>query len=158
MHSEIIFAAYVALASILAGALTFLAQERGLLDRIGRLFGAQEPSQETYSERLEDVTRRLMKSSSEVDTLLGEMARITKAREQELHRMECQLSQSQEEERSLEERIDALRDTPLPVAEHFARMIERGEKRTAGRDYILFGAGVLVSTVVAIALRLAGLG
>lgn len=99
-----------------------------------------------------------MKSSSEVDGLLSEMETISKAREQELHRIECQLSQSQEEERSLEERIDALRNTPLPVAEHFARMIERGEKRSAWRDYILFGAGVVVTTVIAIVLRLKGLG
>lgn len=129
-----------------------------LLHGIRRLLGAKKPSQETYSERLADVTRRLMKSSSEVDGLLDEMARITKAREQELHRIERQLSQFQEQERSLEERIDALRDTPLPVAEHFARMIERGEKRSAWRDYILFATGVLLTTVIAIALRLAGLG
>lgn len=157
MNVDIIVALATLVGSALAAALRALL-ERGLLDRIRWLPWVRRPRQQTYGERLADVTRRLVKSSSEVDSLLGEMATITKAREQELHRIESQLSQFQEEERSLEERIDALRDTPLPVAEHFARMIERGEKRSAWRDYILFGAGVVVSTVIAIALRLAGLG
>jgi len=157
MNPEIIAALATLAVPLLASALLFVL-ERSLPDRTLRLLGIKKPRQETYSERLADVTRRLMKSSSEVDSLLSEMETITKAREQELHRIECQVSQSQEEERSLEERIDALRDTPLPVAEHFARMIERGEKRTAGRDYILFGAGVVVTTVIAIVLRLIGLG
>ena len=43
------------------------------------------------------------------------------------------------------------------MAEHFAKLTEVGEKRSAKRDYLLFGAGVIVSVLTAIGLRLLGL-
>ncbi len=56
-------------------------------------------------------------------------------------------------EKELKEKIEALESTPLPVAEHFAKLLESGEKRSAKRDYVLFGAGVVVTTGVAIIIQ-----
>ena len=61
-------------------------------------------------------------------------------------------------EKQLQESVQALENVPIPVAEHFARLTAVGEKRNAKRDYILFGAGVVVCTVIAIILKLAGIG
>ena len=71
-----------------------------------------------------------------------------------MQKLESELATMEGREKELKERIDALEKTPLPVAEHFAKLIESGEKRSARRDYALFGAGVLVTTVVAILIQL----
>jgi hypothetical protein len=46
-----------------------------------------------------------------------------------------------------------LEKTPLAVAEHFAKLVAPGEKRSAMRDYLLFGAGVVVSTAIGIVIQ-----
>jgi hypothetical protein len=53
-------------------------------------------------------------------------------------------------EREMKERIETLQKTPIAVAEHFAKLLEPAERRSARRDFILFGAGVVVSTVIAL--------
>ena len=60
-------------------------------------------------------------------------------------------------EKELEEKIDLLQHVPIPVAEHFARLVGPGEKRSAMRDYLLFMAGVIGTTIIAIVLQI-GLG
>ena len=60
-------------------------------------------------------------------------------------------------EKELKEKIALLQSVPIPVAEHFARLVEPGEKRNARRDYLLFMAGVIVTTIIAIVLQI-GLG
>ncbi len=61
-------------------------------------------------------------------------------------------------EKAMNEKIELLSKTPLPVAQHFAELMRSSEKTSAKRDYMLFGAGVAVSTVIAIALKLFGWG
>jgi hypothetical protein len=53
-------------------------------------------------------------------------------------------------EEELKNRIDQLQNVPLPVAEHFAALAAAGDKRSAKRDYLLFGLGVFVSTLLSI--------
>ncbi len=57
-------------------------------------------------------------------------------------------------EKELKEKIEVLEKIPIPVAEHFAKLLESGERRSVRRDYLLFGAGVLVTTVITIAIQL----
>ncbi len=42
-------------------------------------------------------------------------------------------------------------------AEYFATLVNKGEKSSALRDYILFTAGVVVSAIVAVVLKHFGL-
>lgn len=72
--------------------------------------------------------------------------------------LEANLITLEGREKHLQQRIETLQCVPLPAAEHFAKLLESGEKKSAWRDYMLFGAGVLASTAIAIALKLAGLG
>jgi hypothetical protein len=99
-----------------------------------------------------------MKASKEMDGVLAELASVAKEREKTVGKIEMDLANLQNREKELQERIQHLQNVPLPVAEHFAKLTSSGEKRSARRDYALFGAGVVVSTVIAIALRLLGLG
>ena len=64
----------------------------------------------------------------------------------------------QTKEKELEDRITLLKDVPLPVADRIAEITSGSDRRSARRDYILFGAGVIVSTAIAIILKLLGLG
>ena len=57
-------------------------------------------------------------------------------------------------EKQLKDRIAALENVPVPVAEHFAELMASGQRRTAKRDYVLFGAGVLVTTLITIIIQL----
>jgi hypothetical protein len=116
------------------------------------------PRTESYSERLTALMRSLTAASSEVDSILTELAQMARGREDTIQELEATLSELEERKLQLQARIQDLQEVPLPVAEHFAAMVAREEKRSAMRDYMLFGLGVVVSTVIAILLRLLGLG
>jgi hypothetical protein len=107
-----------------------------------------------YSERLSELTASLMRASREVDSVLSELACVARNRESAVQRLEDDLQSMEMREKELKEKIEALENTPLPPAEHFAKLLESGEKRGAKRDYLLFGAGVIVTTVIAITIRM----
>jgi hypothetical protein len=73
-----------------------------------------------------------------------------------MERVEQEVVNLQNQKRESQERIEHLQNLPLPVAEHFANLTLVGAKRSARRDYVLFGTGVIVSTLIAIGLRLLG--
>lgn len=89
---------------------------------------------------------------------MQELTETTHQRKTAVDNIEKELSVLETREKEIKQRIDALQKVPIPVAEEFARLTQPGEVRSARRDYILFGAGVLVSTAIAILLKLLGLG
>lgn len=138
-----------AVSSLLGGGLLSSEIIRKLLRRS---LGQPEPSK-THSERLSELTSSLTSASAEVDSILRELSTVAKEKEVSVKQLEAGLSALQEEEKELKDKISALEKTPLPVAEHFAKLVESGEKRSATRDYVLFGAGVVVTTVVTIIIQ-----
>ena len=103
---------------------------------------------------MKKLSAELARSSEEVDKTLEEMEMVSRVREEALKSLEAKLSELAEREKDMQTRIDSLKSVPLPAAEYFLEMTEKSEKRSAARDYILFGAGVVVSTVIAIVLKL----
>lgn len=146
--------------SLLAGVLSLLLPiSEKVVWYIAERLGITPPRRvETYSERLARLTENLTKSSAEVDNILAELAQVAQERERIVRELETQLIKLTEDEKQTKQRIRDLQNTPLTVAEHFAKLTEPGEKRSARRDYLLFGAGVVVSTVIAIVLSLLGIG
>jgi len=130
----------------------------GLFPLTDLLIKRKKPSVESYSHKLSQLTENLSKASSEVDSLLNELAQVAADREAAVQKLESELAKLEADEKQLQKRIQDLQNVPVPVAEHFAAIIEQGERRSAWRDYILFGSGVIVSTVIAIVLKLLGLG
>jgi hypothetical protein len=124
--------------------------------QIRRRLGLEK--EESYSEKVLRLTSSLEKASREVDSVLKELASVAKTRANAVSDLESPLSQLSQHEQALRKQIEDLRATPVPVAEHFAELIAKGERRSAFRDYALFGLGVVVSTLIAIVLRLLGLG
>lgn len=118
---------------------------------VRQLLGVQEEPK-PYGVRLGELTQSLSRASREVDAVLAELAQVARDRESAVHKLETDLASLEQRERELKTTIEALEKTPLPVAEHFAKLLESGERRSARRDYALFGAGVLVTTVISAAV------
>jgi cell division protein FtsB len=149
---DILLSVLAGLASLIAATLqTYLVPQirRWIRRRILRLPEEAE-SAETYGERLHRLTGALRHASREVDNVLAEVSKVTRERESAVTTLESQLATLTAREQELQERIAALQNVPLPVAEHFAALAARGEQSSARRDYVLFGLGVLVSTLVSV--------
>jgi hypothetical protein len=110
-----------------------------------------------FSIRLRELTTNLQASSKQVDEVIKEISGIAETRQAAIKRLETDLENLEAREKSLKERVDLLEKIPIPVAEHLATVMQPGERRSAVRDYILFLAGVVTSTIISIVLHLVGL-
>ncbi len=149
MGLEILASVIGAVASLLAGGVASSQFFRELL----RILLKRKEPEKPYSERLAELTNNLSKASREVDAVLVELARVARDRAKAVQQLETDLATMEGREKELKERIQALEKTPLAVAEHFAKLVAPGERRSAMRDYLLFGAGVVVSTAIGIAIQ-----
>ena len=146
-----ITAVIAALTSLLAGGIASNKLTRKL---VHHFLGEPEPEPEkTYSERISELTHSLTNASSEVDSVLAELAQVAKDKEASVRSLEQGLTAMGQEEQYLQDRIKALENVPIPAAEHFVRLMETGEKRSAMRDYVLFGVGVVVTTIITIGIQ-----
>lgn len=150
MNIDIIASILGAIISLIAGGLTASDLAQKLVHNLLK----HKPLQKPYSERLTELTESLSNASREVDEILAELAQVAKERARDVQQLETELASMHGREKDLRDKIDVLEKTPLAVAEHFADLVAPGEKRSAMRDYLLFGAGVLVSTVIGIAIQL----
>jgi ElaB/YqjD/DUF883 family membrane-anchored ribosome-binding protein len=144
------------LLSLISGLLTALAGGLVATDFVRKLVYkvlGKEPPPKTYAKRLSELTSSLTKASSEVDTVLREMNQVAKEREESVRDLEAGLVELETREKELKDKINLLQNVPIPVAEHFAKLVEPSEKRSARRDYLLFISGVVVTTIVAIVLQ-----
>ncbi|MBZ5558984.1 MAG: hypothetical protein LAO77_17055 [Acidobacteriia bacterium] len=149
MGLEVLASILGALASLVAGGLA----STDLIQKLVRsLLGRQAPGK-PYSERLAELTESLTKASREVDAVLLELAQVAKDRAEAVKQIESDVTAMEGREKELKERIETLERTPLAVAEHFAKLVAPGERRSAMRDYALFGAGVVVSTAIGIVIQ-----
>jgi septal ring factor EnvC (AmiA/AmiB activator) len=129
-----------------------------LHELLPRIFKKKQEAKKSYGERLAVLSDNLQRSSQQVDDILAELASVAKEREQGILTLEKEMEALQLHEKDMRQRIESLQNVPLPAVEHFAKMMNSTEKRKARRDYLLFGAGVVVSTVIAIGLKLLGFG
>ena len=151
MDPQILIAFIASLVSVIAGGLASTQVGRKLLLKLLK----KEPPPKTYAERLSGLTSSLTKASGDVDAVLQEMTYVAREREQTVRALEVGLTELEKHEKELREKIQVLEKVPIPVAEHFARLVEPGQKRPSRRDYILFISGVLVTTIIAVVLQLA---
>ena len=100
-----------------------------------------------YNERLKKLTDELTQTSKTVDSLLAEYTQEAKERENAITALEDSLNDLEVREETLKTRIQELENVPVPVAKHFAELLEPREKRDARRDLMFFLGGVFVTTV-----------
>jgi hypothetical protein len=149
---EIIITILGGVVSVLAGGVATSDLTKHLLKFL--LKGKLKPEELTYSEKLERLSSALSQTSREFDDLLRELAAVAKSRERAVQSLEANMKGLEARERELQEKIRHLEKVPLPVAEYFASLTTAGEKKSVRRDYLLFTAGVTVSTIIAILLHL----
>ena len=152
-------------AAVVAGIVTGLAAAIDELRKIVRARGLgigplkispKAPSEEaSYAERVEKLTGNLTKASRDIDTVLTELAEVARNREARAEKLEAGVTALEETERKLKERIEDLEDVPPRVAEHFAQLMAPAQRRSAIRDYSLFGGGVVLTTIVALVIQVA---
>jgi hypothetical protein len=158
MGIDILLAIASGIVSLAVGKTTALGLLEKLARKLGepvirRIFGKKEAA-ESYSSRVSALVETLDKTSSDMDTVLAELASVAKQRSEALKTLEADLQAMEKKEAETKQRIELLASVPIPVADRFAELASVGEKRSARRDYVLFAAGVAVSTIVAIAIEL----
>ena len=149
MSIDFLLQALTAILSLVTGGIA----STDVIRRVIRVILKIEEPEKSYSERLGKLTENLSQASREVDEILSELSRVAKERASTVQQLEIDLATMEGREKELRETIDALEKTPLPVAEHFAKLVAPGEKKSAVRDYLLFGAGVLVSSIIGLAIQ-----
>ncbi len=152
MSREILSAILSGLATLLGGLTTYLVSRNAYRESRREL--AKKGNVLNYRERMNKLSAELARASSEIDNVLEEMAIVSRAREEALKGLESKVDELSNREKELQTQVETLKNVPLPAVEYFLQVSEKGEKRSATRDYILFGLGVIVSTVVAIVLKL----
>jgi hypothetical protein len=115
-----------------------------------------EPPAKNYKKKIQDLTRNLSVASSEVDNIVKEMTAVSQERELAVNKLEKKIDELSSREQVLKTKIKDLEQIPLPVAEHFNKLLEKGEKGSAFRDYFLFFMGVIISIAITIVFRLLG--
>jgi len=109
-----------------------------------------------YTKGSADLFKELSSASEKMDSIVRQVQEYTKGREQAVSKLESELGLLSQQEEELKQRIEGLRNVPLPAAEYFAQLVRKGERRSAFRDYILFLLGVIVTAGVGVLLRKLG--
>jgi hypothetical protein len=104
----------------------------------------------------EQMFEALSSASQKMDVIVKQIQNYTEGREQAVAELESHLGLLSQQEQEMKQRIQGLRNVPLPAAEYFAQLVNKSEKRSAYRDYVLFLLGVLVTAGVGVLLRKLG--
>ena len=168
MPSELVIATVAAALSALAGG--FLPVVKALLNElakrpsgrdffltaqgksIAKLFGIG-----AATESPESLFAELRDTSEKMDDLVRKIQEFSSGREEAILKLENQLGLMSKQEQELSQRINNLKDVPLPAAEYFATLVSKGEGKSAKRDYALFLLGVIVSSIIAVLLKKFGI-
>ena len=155
MEPEFLAPVLGALISLVAGGLASSDEIRKLARYLLKI---KEPLSRTYSERISALAEDLKNSSRQVDEVLEEISRVALEHEKSVRDLEGKLGELEAKEKNLKDRIESLQKVPLDALEHFKQIMDSGDQKSKKRDYFLFLAGVVVSTILAIVLKLLGLG
>ena len=140
-------------AAIIGGVAYFYNNWQG---NLGRFHTNKGQHIETYNDKMSRLTGILLKSSAEMDKVLSEINTVSIDRTESLAKLENQLTELSIQEKQVKERIAALEQVPLEAIAHLEKMLEKGDRRSASRDYLLFFLGVVVSAILTMVFRLLG--
>jgi hypothetical protein len=76
-----------------------------------------------------------------------------KEKEKNIDLLEKRLSELSTEEISLKTKVETLQKVPLEAITHFEEIMNKGDKRSAYRDYLLFIMGAILSIIVTLILK-----
>jgi septal ring factor EnvC (AmiA/AmiB activator) len=108
----------------------------------------------TYKQRLDETLKILKNAFNEVDKATVEFTELMKEKEKNMDILEKRLTELSSEEHNLKSKVATLQQVPLEAIKHFEEILNKGDKRSASRDYILFISGIVVSVIITIILKL----
>jgi peptidoglycan hydrolase CwlO-like protein len=142
------------LITILIGLVLFIVENR-VISRRSRERGLKA----TSTGDLTRLVQGLNKSSLELDKILEQIVEVAHHRAEAATNLQAEMKRLEQAEEEYLIRIETLKNEPLRVINDLLNELEPNRIRTPRRDFMLFAAGVVVSTLVSIVwsyLRLGG--
>ena len=149
MNSEFLPQVVGALTSLVAAFIGYLIARQG--HRLSK--SRAERSVVPYRARMERLSDELRRASTQIDATLEEMQAVAQERGRGISALEGRLQSLTQHEKELQSRVETLKQVPLEAVEYFLDATAKSERRSASRDYILFGSGVVVSTLITVVLK-----
>ena len=140
------------LIAILIG-LIFFAVENRILSRRSR----ERDSRATSTGDLSRLVNGLNKTSMELDSILSQIVDVAQNRADAAIKLQAEMKRLEEAEEEYLVRIETLKNEPLRIVNDLLNELEPNRIRTPRRDFMIFLAGVLVSVIVSLGLRLLNL-
>ncbi len=113
-------------------------------------------------ERIQQSISKLSSASQEIDFIIQNIVEDIKNRQAALEELKARHQTLLQEEGELSKRVEMLKVLPLEVAKYFQQIneqtLQQVEKRRARRDIMMFIFGIIVTTAIAILLRVFGVG
>ena len=113
-------------------------------------------------ERLQQSISKLSTASQEIDTIIQDIVQDINRRQSALEELKARHQLLSQEEAELSKRVEMLKGLPLEVAKYFQQINEQSlqqmEKKRARRDILMFLLGIIVTTIIAILLKVFGVG
>lgn len=120
---------------------------------LSKVFDVPVDESRTYKERLDNTLTVLKNAFSEVDKATVEFTQLMKEKEKNIDLIEARLAELSTEEKKLKNKVETLQQVPLEALSHFEEILNKGDKRSALRDYLLFISGIVVSVIATLILK-----
>lgn len=163
MSLEILFGLIGALLSLALGGLIPLLERQ--LDRYGdtsvvrllhRLGLFEHTDSGSFKAQMDRSLKALGAATNKIDEVFSGITKLAQERQSVITALEAQLVVLTTRESEIKAKIQTLEKVPIEAVRHFEDLLKKGDRRSASRDYVLFGLGVVVSTIVAIVLTTFG--
>lgn len=122
-----------------------------------KLLGSKEKTEESnYSRRINELLQTLKASSNEIDNVFLEISTLSKDKEGSIQELEKTVQTLSQRENELKTKIETMEKVPIEAIRHFEEVLNKGDKRSAYRDYLLFFLGIVFSIIISIILKSLG--
>ena len=115
-------------------------------------------SKPTSTGDLARLVKGLNKTSTELDQILAQIVEVAQDRAEAATKLQAEMKKLEEAEEEYLVRIEILKNEPLRVMSDLLNELQPNQIRTPRRDFMLFAAGVVLSAVVAVVLKLLRVG
>ena len=115
-------------------------------------------SKPTSTGDLARLAKGLNKTSTELDKILAQIVEVAQDRAEAATKLQAEMKKLEEAEEEYLVRIEILKNEPLRVMSDLLNELQPNQIRTPRRDFMLFAAGVVLSAVVSVVLKLLRVG
>ena len=137
------------LITILIGSILFI-----IMSRRSR----EADSKATTTGDLARLASGLNKTSGELDQILEKIVEVAQNRAEAAIKLQAEMKRLEEAEEEYLVQIEILKNEPLRVVSDLLNELHPSQIRTPRRDFMLFLAGVFVSSIVSIVMRFLRVG